>query len=102
MEENIHLKNRLSEILKADFNASLLPDLEFYQTSFIHTDTRVNQLRSELAGFEKLLGIAALDNDYAEQTFIDKLKSVRHHVITAEASFLSMQSSFYQYLSTNL
>ena len=102
MEENVHLKNRLSEILKNDFNASLLPRLENYQNSFVHTDTTVTLLRNEVAGFEKLLSIAAHEKGYADKNLEDQLKLVRHHIIVAEASFRSLQSSFDHYLSKNL
>jgi hypothetical protein len=102
MEENIHLKNRLSEILKTDFNTSLLPGLEVYQTSFVHTDTTVMLLRNEVAGFEKLLGIAAIEKGYVDKNLEEQLTSVRHHIIVAEASFRSLQSSFNHYLSKNI
>lgn len=102
MEENVHLKNRLSEILKTDFRPSLLPNLEYYQTSFVHTDTTVTMLRNEVAGFEKLLGIAAIEKGYADKALEEQLALVRHHIILAEASFRSLQSSFNHYLSKNL
>ncbi|MEO5681278.1 MAG: hypothetical protein ABIQ88_01490 [Chitinophagaceae bacterium] len=102
MEENIHLKNRLSEILKSDFKASLLAKLENYQTNFLHTDNTVTLLRNEVADFEKLLAVASIEKGYADKNLEDQLALVRHHIILAEISFRSLQSSFNHYLSNNI
>ena len=44
MEENIHLKNRLSEVLKANFDKNLLNDVENFYSEFIRADELIGLL----------------------------------------------------------
>jgi hypothetical protein len=55
LEENVHLTNRLSEILKNKFDRNLLEEIENFQTRMIKEDERVGLLRHEVVEFDKLL-----------------------------------------------
>ena len=46
-EENIHLKNRLSDVLKERFNKKMLEDVEIFQNNFIKEDVIINLLKNE-------------------------------------------------------
>lgn len=55
MEENNHLKNRIAEILKDDFDKNLLKEIENFQSNFIKQDELINLLRNDAADLDKLL-----------------------------------------------
>ncbi len=46
--ENVHLKNRLGQILKADIQNELLDLMEFYQNFFIREDEVIAMLRHDI------------------------------------------------------
>ena len=48
MDENVQLKNRLAEILKPDFDNSLLDDIEIFQTNFLREDEVISLLKTTL------------------------------------------------------
>jgi len=54
-EENIHLKNRLSEILKGDLEHDLLMTAEIFQNSFVREDELIRLLRKDVFAFDQLL-----------------------------------------------
>src|SRR5207342_2914114 len=53
--ENIHLKNRLAEILKNRFDEMLLEEVEAFHSRVIGVDDSVRLLRYEIAELDKLL-----------------------------------------------
>jgi len=102
MDENIHLKNRLSEILKGDCDVPLLAKLEAFQTSFICTDTLVALLRNDLADFEK-----RLETDETGELLINKniscrLQRMRRNISVAGLIFNQRQTAFNNYLGKYL
>jgi hypothetical protein len=56
MEENIHLKNRLSEILRNGFDKNSLEEIELFQTDFVKEDELIGSIKKEVDEFDKLLG----------------------------------------------
>src|SRR5664279_5195423 len=54
-EENILLKNRLSEILMDRFDKNLLEEVEAFQSDFIKKDELLVLLRNDVAELDKLL-----------------------------------------------
>ena len=54
-DENVCLKNRLSDILKNGFNRKLLEEFENFQTKFIKQDEMIRLLRNDTAELDKLL-----------------------------------------------
>jgi len=67
-DENICLKNRLSEILKGPFNGSLLDELENFQSRFIREDELLLFMRSDFVALDKLLQLDDYDLEEAIQT----------------------------------
>src|SRR6478672_10328077 len=55
MDENIHLKNRLSEFLRHTFAKNYLEEIENFQSRFLKQDELICLLRNDLAEVEKLL-----------------------------------------------
>ena len=101
-EENICLKNRLSEVLKDPFNYNWLEQLECFQTSFVKFDNLVHLLRDDLAEVETLLttGIPGEDNTLINMR--TKLLALRNVVTTAEKEFIKLKIDFINYLSENV
>src|ERR1019366_1094116 len=54
-DENVCLKNRLSDILKDGFDRRLLEEFENFQTKFIKQDEVISFLRNDTAELDKLL-----------------------------------------------
>lgn len=103
MEENIRLKNRIAEILKDNFDAGLLENIEMFQNNFINEDTRMSLLRDDVADLEKLLTNQFFENEAKIKEAVDsKLKKVRNNIIEAEKQFSGLKMSFNNYLSKNM
>jgi hypothetical protein len=99
MEENIHLKNRITEILKYKSNRILLDDVENFQSHFIMEDEMISILRNDLANIEKLFAEAGDGNQKMVEEINDRLQRLRENIMLAEAQFNSLKIEFDRYLS---
>jgi hypothetical protein len=101
-DENIRLKNRLSEILSNHFNGSLLEEMENFQSNFLKEDQRIGLLKNEVAELDKLL----LRENFEDGNFIreadHKLKKLRNNIKHAEAQFTKLKMEFNNYLSEHI
>ena len=102
IDENIHLKNRLSNILKAGCAALLLVKLEVFQTSFICTDTLLALLRNDLADFEKKLETDKAGNLLINNNVSGRVQRMRRNICAAVLAFHQRQSAFNDYLEKKL
>ncbi|MEO5593096.1 MAG: hypothetical protein ABIR15_18700 [Chitinophagaceae bacterium] len=102
MDENIHLKNRMSEILKGDCNVLLLAKLEAFQTNFIYTDTLIAVLRNDVLDFEKKLELDDTDEQLVNKNISGRLQRMRRNISAAERTFNKRQAAFNDYLSENI
>ena len=64
IDENGHMKNRLSEVLQDKFDKNLLKGIEFFQSTFLKEDELIGLLRNDFAELNKLLVIEIFENDY--------------------------------------
>ena len=53
-EENVLLKNSLADILKNNFNANSLEDIEDFQTQFIEQDEWIKSLKKDIIELDKV------------------------------------------------
>jgi hypothetical protein len=101
-EENVYLKNRLSDILKESFDRSLLEALENFQSQFIKQDELNGVLRNEISELDKLL----LDEKIKEairKPLIERiLTNLRENLSNSEKRFCALQLDFNKYLSENI
>lgn len=102
VEENIHLKNRIAEILKNGFSKDKLEVVEEFQTKFIKQDDLVKLLRNEVVELDKLLVREIFEDGKILHTVNKKLLNVRSNVILAEKDFTSLKLSFNNYLLEEL
>jgi hypothetical protein len=102
LEENVHLKNRLSEVLKDRFNKNLLDEVETFQSNFIKEDELISFLRNE---------VAEIDGELVKEIFVDgklnkgmekRIHQFRSNLSNAEKRFGKIKMSFNNYLSENM
>lgn len=98
MDENVWLKNRLSEILKDSFDNSLLEEMEIFQNKFIQVDESIENLKTDIAALDKLLLKEPLEAGLYTGGINNKLKSIRTNVETCETEFGKLKSAFNIYL----
>jgi hypothetical protein len=101
-DENIHLKNRLSEILKNQFDDSLLGEMENFQTGFLKEDQRIGLLKNDVAELDKLFMREIFEDGQIITQVDHKLKKLRGNIKIAEAQFTKLKMDFNNYLSENI
>jgi len=100
-EENVHLKNRLSDVLKERFNKNLLDEVEFFQTNFIKEDEVIGLLKSEVAAIDNILKWYLINHE--NNLLIKKrIENVRNNIDAAERDFTKISIDFNKYLSENI
>ncbi len=101
-EENIFLKNRISEILKNGTDSETLAEIENFHTSFINEDELIGLLRNDIAEYDKWLERERFEDGHIISKVQKKMKELRHGIATAEAKFGKLKSDFNNYLSENI
>lgn len=102
MDENVCLKNRLSEILKNSFEKNLLEEMEIFQNKFIEVDERLESLRADVAALDKLLLTEWLEAELFMSGINNTLKNIRTNVEISETEFGKLKSAFSIYLLDNM
>jgi hypothetical protein len=102
MNENIHLKNRLSEILKDKFDEKLLAQVEDFQNTFLKEDQLIELLRNEVAELDDLFLNKITDKGAMENEIDTRLIKLRDNMITTEREFGKIKLQFNSYLSQNI
>lgn len=101
-EENIHFKNRLSEILKDRFDRYLLEEADAFQSRFVKEDELIALLRNDIADLDKLLEREIPNDGKAVKVIGSKLKKIRNNLLIAEKRFVKLKSDFTSFLSENI
>ena len=101
-EENIHLKNRLSEVLKDRFDKKMLEVVEVYQSKFIMQDDLMNSLKNEVAAIEE--SMYPKKNLYLNIIHPSEknIAAIRNNLEVAEKMFAEIKTDFNHYLSANI
>jgi hypothetical protein len=102
MEENIYLKNRLSEVLQENFDKNLLNDVEDFYSGFIREDELIMLLRNDIAELDSLLTRERFEDGITMKQVERKVKKLRHGVKAAEEHFGKLKLAFNSYLSENI
>ena len=98
MDENIHLKNRIAEILKNDANKNLLEEIENFQNNFIRQDELISLLRHDAAELDKLLVREIFEDGEISKEINKKLKDLRNNISNTEKQFTKVKVEFNNYL----
>ena len=102
LEENIHLKNRLSEVLSNGFDRNSLDDLEDFQTGFIKEDELVESAENEIKEFDKLLLREIFEDGKIAKKAERKTKKLRTKIKFIQTKFSKLKQEFDNYLTENI
>lgn len=102
VEENIHLKNRIAEILRNGFAKDKLDVVEEFQSKFIKQDDLVKLIRHQVVELDKLLVREVFEDGKIINAVNKKLGVLRSNVTLAEKEFTKLKVSFNNYLLEEL
>lgn len=94
MEENVLLKNRLSDILKSNYDQNLLEEIEDFQTQFIKEDELINLLRRDVNDLDNLLYSKMFENGKIDKLFDTKMENLGKDIASSVIRFHILQSAF--------
>lgn len=99
VDENIHLKNRLSEVLKYKIDKQVLEDVENFHTRLIKQDEFTHLLRNEIFEFDKLLTREIFEDGKLKNEVTQKSKNLRNHIKNVEELFGKLKFDLNQFLA---
>jgi len=103
MEENVYLKNRISEILKNAFENKILEKIEIFQNRFIMEDELVGLLRNDVAELDKLLHAQELKADkMVVEDITRKIRKLSYNMENTESQFMRLKAEFNNFLLDNM
>lgn len=102
IDENIHLKNRIAEILKNGFDKSQLAEVESFQNRFIKEDELISIMRNGVVEFDKLIVREIFEDGKLENNVSKKLTQLRHNMHVAENQFSRLKQAFNHYLLSSV
>jgi hypothetical protein len=101
-DENIHLKNRLSQILKEKFNPELLEEVESFLNYFSKEDELIVLLRDDIAELDKLLDRELFEDGRIMNKVQNKMEKIRSNMNIAEKQFGALKAEFNTYFSEKI
>ncbi len=102
MDENIHMKNRIAEILKTAVEKNMLEEIENFQNSFIRQDDLIGLLRNDTFELDRLLVREKFEDGKIKKMIDEQLKELRNNINIAEKQFSKLKSEFNNYLLENI
>ena len=102
IDENIHLKNRLSEVLKNGFGGNWLEEMETFHNQLVKEDDRIGLLRNEIAELDRLLVREVFEDGRIIKDIDRRLKKLRHNITNTEEQFGKLKLEFNSFLTENI
>lgn len=103
MEENVHLKNRIPEILKNSFENKILGKVEIFHNRFIMEDDLIGLLRNDVALLDKLLQVQKVMKDETSIHDIGKkIRKLSLNMENTENQFMKLKADFNVFLTENM
>jgi len=102
MDENVCLKNRLTEVLKDKFNKNLLEDLEYFHSNFVSEDEMIRLLRNDIVELDKLLVKEIFEDGGIIKQVERKLHKLHNDLENIQMQFGKLKLDFNNYLSENI
>jgi regulator of replication initiation timing len=102
IEENIHLKIRLSEVLKNKFDHNLLEEVEDFYNKIIKEDDLFLLLRNEINELDKLFDNIIFKEEDVLIKANRKFKRFRNNINATEKQFGKLKMNFNNYLLENI
>lgn len=97
-EENIHLKNRLSEIVREKIDKALLPQAEEFNNRFLKHDNLIKVLRNDISDYDRLLARELFEDGAIIDAVELKQRTIRKNIREAEERFGSLKLDFYTHM----
>ena len=94
MEENVLLKNRLSDILINNYDQNSLEEIEEFQTKFIREDELINSLRRDVNNLDNLLYSKMFEDGKMEKSFDTGMEKLGKDIANSITRFRILQSAF--------
>lgn len=94
MEENVLLKNKISEIVKNNYYQNSLEEIEEFQTQFIIEDELIHSLRMDVIELDNLLYNQVFEDEKTGRLFDTKLENLRRDIANSVTRFHILQSAF--------
>jgi Txe/YoeB family toxin of Txe-Axe toxin-antitoxin module len=101
-DENIHLKNRIAEILSDRFDTYLLEEVDNFQSSLVKEDDLIVLLRNEVAEVDSLFAKETNKDADLKKKIEARLKRLHRNMHTAEKQFGKLKLKFHRFLSKNI
>jgi hypothetical protein len=98
-EENVYLKNTLSNILRSEIDNNFLERAEYFQNQFLSEDQKIAILRSDVNEQNKLLLRELFEDGAIIKEVIHKHTKLRKDIEIAEKTFNKLKTEFENYLS---
>ena len=98
IDENIHLKKMLSEVLKCRVDKNLLEQIEDFHNKLLKQDEFIGLLRNEIAEFDKFSISEIINDQKIADEATRKLKNLRYGMMNAERHFSKLKSEFNNFL----
>jgi hypothetical protein len=93
-EENVLMKNSISDILRNNYDQSSLEEIEEFQTRFIQMDELIHSLKNKVKSSADLSYIQILEDKKAERIFCMKMKYLSKDITGFTARFHLLKSAF--------
>lgn len=94
MEDNILLKNSLSDILKNNFDHNLLDEIEEFQSKFIREDEVIHSLRNDVNEMDSLMHEEMCEEPEITKAIDNKINNLRKSIASSATHFLLLKSAF--------
>ena len=94
MEENILLKNRLSEILRNNFDHNSLEEIEEFQTKFINDDELIRFLKKNVNELDDLLSQREIKKVKMDEIIKTRFENLDNDISISTIKFRELKSAF--------
>jgi hypothetical protein len=102
MEENVLLKNMLSDILKNNYNQNSLEEIEEFQNKFISEDELIISLRKDVNDLDNLLSAKMFGDGKIEKSFNSKMENLQNDITKSTNRFRILKSVFNDFQHKNI
>jgi hypothetical protein len=94
MEENVLLKNKITEILKNNYDHNSLEEIEEFQTHFIVEDELIHSLRRDVNELDNFMHSRLAENGKLERSFYTKMENLHKDISNSITSFGILKAGF--------
>lgn len=94
MEENVLLKNKITEILKNNYDHNSLEEIEEFQTHFIVEDELIHSLRRDVNELDNFMHSRLAENGKLERSFYTKMENLHKDISNSITSFSLLKAGF--------